>query len=64
MHLQKDSVQEATPYKRPTLRDIAKTTGISIQAVSQALGDHSGTVKVSAATKKRVIQAAEEIGYR
>lgn len=64
MRLQVDGVQEAVPYKRPTLRDIAKITGISVQAVSQALGDYSGTVKVSAATKSRVRQVAEEIGYR
>ena len=44
-----------------TLRDIVKSTGLSIATVSRALRDLPG---ISAATRTMVQQAARELGYR
>lgn len=43
-----------------TLRDIADRVGVSVSAVSMALQDHP---RIGAATKSRVRQAADELGY-
>ncbi len=44
----------------PTLRDIATAAGVSVAAVSKALNQREG---VSARSRQRVLQAAEELGY-
>jgi LacI family transcriptional regulator, repressor for deo operon, udp, cdd, tsx, nupC, and nupG len=43
-----------------TIRDVALLADVSIATVSRALRDHAS---VSAATKRRVVEAAEELGY-
>ncbi|HWL52720.1 MAG TPA: LacI family DNA-binding transcriptional regulator [Chthoniobacteraceae bacterium] len=49
---------------RPTLRDIARIVNLSTRAVSQALRDREGNVKVSEATRQRVQEVAAQLGYR
>ncbi|MEA3377459.1 MAG: LacI family DNA-binding transcriptional regulator [Chloroflexota bacterium] len=44
-----------------TLRDIADRLGVSVATVSRALGGYSDT---ASDTRKRVLKAAEEMGYR
>ncbi|MET9709010.1 LacI family DNA-binding transcriptional regulator [Nocardiopsis alba] len=46
---------------RPTMADVAARLGVSRQLVSLVLGDRPGP---SAATRERVLRAAEELGYR
>lgn len=46
---------------RPRLQDVAERAGVSIGTASQALNNKAN---VSAATRARVIQAAEELGYQ
>lgn len=43
-----------------SLKDIANHCGVSVATVSKVLHDHSD---ISEATKKRVLKAAEELGY-
>lgn len=45
---------------KPTLRDLAKHLGLALSTVSMALKDHP---RLSEATRKRVQQAAKELGY-
>ena len=45
---------------RPTLRDVALKAGVSISVASNALNNRG---RVNAATRQRVKQAAQEIGY-
>lgn len=47
--------------KRPTISDIARRAGVSIGAVSYALNGQPG---VSSATRQRIVQIADEIGWR
>ena len=47
--------------KNVTLFDLADALGISTGTVHRALHDHPG---VSAATKARVLQMAQTLGYR
>jgi DNA-binding LacI/PurR family transcriptional regulator len=47
--------------RRPTLADVAAKTGVSTALVSMAIRDVPG---VSASTRKKILQVAEEIGYR
>ena len=47
--------------KRPTITDIARRAGVSTGAVSYAL---SGRPGVSTATRKRIVEIADEIGWR
>ncbi len=47
--------------KRPTLKDIAALAGVSHVAVSMALRDHP---RIGAATRQRIKEIAEQIGYR
>lgn len=44
----------------PTLKDLARRTGLSVTQVSRALNDHAD---VSRETKRRVREAADMIGY-
>jgi len=50
--------------KPPTLADLGRILGLSKRAVSQALNERQGTVKVSAATRQRVQSLAKQMGYR
>ena len=47
----------------PTMQDIARTAGVSQATVSLVLNSVAG-VRVSDATRLRVIEVAEELGYR
>lgn len=47
--------------RRPTLRDIALAVGCTNATVSLAL---RGSVRISAATRERVVEAARAMGYR
>lgn len=47
--------------KKPTLRDIAKQAGVALSTVSQVLNNKPN---VSAETRQRVLDAADELGYR
>ncbi|MFI1994139.1 LacI family DNA-binding transcriptional regulator [Actinoplanes sp. NPDC020271] len=47
--------------KRPTIAEIAARAGVSIGAVSYALNGRPG---VSAETRRRILQIADEIGWR
>ncbi|MBO2446322.1 LacI family DNA-binding transcriptional regulator [Actinomadura barringtoniae] len=47
--------------RRATIKDVAARAGVSPSAVSIALHDRPG---VSASTKKRIMKAAEELGWR
>jgi LacI family transcriptional regulator len=58
-------IPERPPIDLPvTLEDLGKILGLSKRAVSQALHDRPGTVKVSAKTKERVVALAKSMGYR
>lgn len=48
---------------RPTMSDVAAAAGVSQATVSLVL-NHSQTGRVSAETSKRVLEAAEHLGYR
>ncbi len=45
-----------------TLKDIAEKTGVSVSAVSRVL-NMDDTISVSAETRKRIFEAARELGY-
>jgi DNA-binding LacI/PurR family transcriptional regulator len=47
-----------------TLKDVAERAGVSKMAVSAVLRGNSGTVRVSEATRVRIIEAARELRYR
>src|SRR6185369_17508011 len=49
------------PVKRPTIGEIAARAGVSIGAVSYALNGRPG---VSPQTRKRILDIANEIGWR
>ncbi|MGC9450190.1 MAG: LacI family DNA-binding transcriptional regulator [Oceanipulchritudo sp.] len=49
------------PEKPVRLRDIAEAAGLSVQAVSMALRDHK---RIAPATRERVREIAERLGYR
>ena len=51
----------STPGRRPTIIDVAERAGVSRQTVSRAMNDMAG---ISAATRDRVLQAAQELSYR
>src|SRR3712207_4956680 len=48
---------------KPTMRDVAESAGVSQATVSLVLNGVSG-IRLSDLTRSRVIQAAEELGYR
>jgi len=61
----KPETDHTVPSNRPaTLDDLGKILGLSTRAVSQALHDRPGTVKVSEKTKARVVALAKSMGYR
>ena len=47
-----------------TMRDIARVAGVSQSTVSRVLNDAVTSVPIAADTRARVLQAAEELGYR
>ena len=50
-----------TVTKRPTIADVARQAGVSTGAVSYALNGRPG---VSQATRDRIVQVADEVGWR
>ncbi len=59
-----DLPKSPSTEKPPTLADLGRILGLSKRAVSQALNERDGTVKVSAATRERVQSLAKQMGYR
>src|SRR5579862_2255506 len=57
----KDSTQER--HAVPTIRDIAERVGVHKATVSAVLNGGRSTARVSAATRKRIVAAAEELRY-
>src|SRR5690349_8235657 len=49
------------PRRRPTIADVARRAGVSPAAVSFAVNDRPG---VSPATRERILEAAQELGWR
>lgn len=47
-----------------TITDIAKRVGVSHQVVSKVINGGRSTVGASAETRRRILEAAEEMGYR
>lgn len=52
---------EPRPARRATIVDVARRAGVSRQTVTRALNGMSG---ISAATRERVLAAAEDLAYR
>ena len=50
-----------SPPRRPTIVDVAKEAGVSKSLVSLALRDGQG---VGASTRRRIVEVAEQLGYR
>jgi len=51
----------ARPVRPPSMADVARTAGVSAQTVSRAL---RGSPNVNPETKRRVLAAVEQLGYR
>ncbi|WP_346105832.1 LacI family DNA-binding transcriptional regulator [Nonomuraea maheshkhaliensis] len=49
------------PTRQPSMADVARTAGVSAQTVSRALRD---SPNVNPETRKRVLAAVEQLGYR
>lgn len=52
---------EMRPPRRATIIDVAARAGVSRQTVTRAMNAQAG---ISASTRERVLEAAEELGYR
>jgi LacI family transcriptional regulator len=50
--------------RRPTIKDVALAAGVSVTTVSVVLNDRRDGIRVPDATRRRVQQAAEDLGYR
>jgi len=51
-------------HKAPTLKDVARLAGVSVAAVSAILNKRTGeNIGVSEATKQRVLEAVQKLGY-
>ena len=48
----------------PTMRDIARATGVSQSTVSRVLSGAPTTVPIAPATRERVVESARHLGYR
>ena len=51
----------STAKKRATIKDVAAAAGVSYQTVSRVINDQPGVIE---ATRERVLQAIEMLGYR
>jgi LacI family transcriptional regulator, galactose operon repressor len=49
--------------QRPTINDVARVAGVSKVTVSYVLNGHSTRVRISDATRERVLEASKELGY-
>lgn len=47
-----------------TMQDIARASGVSQSTVSRVLNDSLTSIPIAAATRQRVLEAAERLGYR
>ena len=56
------SAHAATGSRRPTMTDVAQIAGVSQSSVSLALNEMVGA-RISQATRARVLEAAQSIGY-
>jgi DNA-binding LacI/PurR family transcriptional regulator len=56
--------REVAPGLPPTLADIGVVTGVSASTVSRVLNGAPSTVPIAPATRKRVLEAARQLGYR
>ena len=52
------------PGNTPTMRDIAEATSVSQSTVSRVLSGTPTAVPIAEATRKRVMETAQELGYR
>lgn len=50
-------------HVRPTIRDVAKLAGVSPGTVSRVLSPRESAVRISAATRERVMAATRELSY-
>jgi DNA-binding LacI/PurR family transcriptional regulator len=57
----KGRLPEASLRRKPTINDVAQIAGVSFGTVSRVLND---APDVSAATRQRVLQVIQDIGYR
>ena len=53
-----------SPRRRPTLKDVANQAGVSIMSVSLAIRSSDDSRRVSLETRRRVLDAVQELGYR
>ena len=51
----------AATSRRPTIKDVARQVGVSFQTVSRAINDKP---EIDPQTRRRVLEAARELGYR
>ena len=58
----KTTAENGSPRRRATVRDIARAAGVSPGAASVALNGGTSRIGVSAATRKRVREAAARLG--
>lgn len=49
---------------RPTIRDVALASGVSMASVSKALNPHADRCDLSPATRARILAAARALGFR
>jgi LacI family transcriptional regulator len=54
-------MKRSTPFRRPTINDVASLSGVSKATVSNVVRE---TGSVSAATRVRVLEAIDALGYR
>jgi LacI family transcriptional regulator len=60
-HLKRDGVRRAGSARSVTIKDLAAELGLSITTISRALNGYSD---VGEKTRKRVAEAAQQMGYR
>ena len=53
-----------TPRRKTTLSDVAKRAGVSLGAASKVLNGGCGKIGVGADTRKRILEAAENLNYK
>lgn len=60
-HRKRDSARRVVPTRSVTIKDLAAELGLSITTISRALNGYSD---VGEKTRKRVAEAAQQMGYR